>query len=255
MDDMLAALRPPDGPDAPRAVYGSAIAPDGENPVSYQGSPIFTINNTDAGRLPAQRSSYPVLLMHKDGLGQYAEKAVPQLWVRGEPDEVLRLAREAGLPLSRIAVADRIYQDTVFEPVTYTFTYLSALSLLTGLITTVGLLMYLEGRAPAHRRSYVMLRRMGLRQRSHLRALVTELTVPLFAGLLAGLGIAALLVAQLAGQFELNPTILPNTVLAVPLPTVAGIAVAVAVIALCSSAYAHHRVSRAKPGEVLRDAA
>jgi hypothetical protein len=58
--------------------------------VNHQGSPILNLNITDVGRLPAQRSSYPILLMHKDGLGDYARKAVPQIWVRGEPAEVIR---------------------------------------------------------------------------------------------------------------------------------------------------------------------
>ena len=45
---------------------------------------------------------------------------------------------DAGLPLARITVARDLYADTVFEAVTYTFDYLAALSLLTGLITAVG---------------------------------------------------------------------------------------------------------------------
>jgi putative ABC transport system permease protein len=251
---MLGDLRAPAGPDAPVRAFGSSVAPTGVQQVEWRGSPLFTADVSAVGRLPAPRASQPELLVHHDALGKESDRATPQLWVRGDPGEVVRVARAAHLPLARVTVADDIFTDTVFEPVTYTFTYLSALSLLTGLVTTVGLLLYLEGRAPTHRRAYVMLRRMGLARRSHLRALVTEVAVPLVAGLVGGLAIAGGLAAVLLRYFEVNPQVPPDPVLAVPLGTVAAVVVAVAFIAVLGTGYAHRRFSRARPGEVLRDA-
>jgi putative ABC transport system permease protein len=254
MADMLRALHPPQSPDDPVRGFVSGIAPSGAQPVDWRGSPLLTADIDNVGRLPAPRSSYPVLLVHHDALGAGAEHATIQFWVHGDPDEISRAARDAKLPLSRIAIADNIFRDTVFEPVTYTFAYLSALSLFTGLIATVALLLYLEGRAPAHRRSYVLLRRMGLRRRTHFAALVAELSVPLVAGLLGGLAIAAALIMRLAPYFEVDPSLPPDTVLTLPAGTLVVIASAVVLVALLASAYGHQRVSRARPGEVLRDA-
>lgn len=255
MAEMLGDLRPPARQDQAIAAFGSGVAPEGNQVATLLGKPLLTVDVTNVGRLPAKRSSYPQLLIHRDALDSRAVAAAsPQLWVRGDPVEIAHLAREAGLPLVGVAVADTIFRDTVFEPLTYTFSYLSALSLMTGLVTTVGLLMYLEGRAPAHRRAYVMLRRMGLRRRTHLRVLLAELSLPLVAGLVGGLAVAGVIATQLASEFEINGDLPPDTVLVLPIRTVAVIAAAVAVIALVSAGYADQRVSRARPGEVLRDA-
>jgi len=174
--------------------------------------------------------------------------------VRGDPDRIRRAAEAANLPLAYIQVAADRYANTIFEPVTYTFDYLGALSVLTGLIAVVGLLLYLEGRAPAHRRGYVLLRRMGLRPRSHRWALVRELALPLGAGLVGGLAIAAALVAAVRADIEINPGIPPGTVVAAPTGTVAATAGAIAVLTLLAAAYAQRLVARADPAEVLRDA-
>ena len=50
-----------------------------------------------------------------------------------------------------------------------------------GLIGAVGLLLYLESRTTAHRRGYVMLRRMGLTPGVHRRALILEVGAPVAA--------------------------------------------------------------------------
>jgi putative ABC transport system permease protein len=254
LPDLLHDLRAGD----PVHGFGSGVAPIGTHPVEWRGTPLLTADIERVTRLPAQRSSYPVLLVHRDDLAAMAQQIganpVVQLWVRGDSAEVARITRDAGLPLSRMLDADAIFTDTIYEPVTYTFAYLSALALLTGLVTTVGLLLYLESRAPAHRRSYVLLRRMGLRRRSHLWSLAVELGLALFGGLVAGLAIAAGLAAALTGAFDINPGLVPETVLAIPVGTIVTIVATVALVAVASTLYAQLRVTRARPGEVLRDA-
>jgi hypothetical protein len=117
----------------------------------------------------------------------------------------------------------------------------------------VGLLLYLESRAPAHRRGYALLRRMRLRPRAHRTALAVELTTPLIAGLIGGVALAAGIVQVLADEFEINPVMPPGTVVAVPYTVIAVTAATVAVIALLAVGYAQRRVGRATPAEVLRE--
>jgi putative ABC transport system permease protein len=238
---------------------GGAVGADpvraGQQAIVWGGQELARLDVTTVPLLPAQQGGYPVLLVTADAAPRLAERATTQLWVRGDPAEVRRAAVDAGLPLRRIQVADELYANTLFEPLTYTFDYLSALSLLTGLITTVGLLLYLESRAPVHRRGYALLRRMRLRPGAHRTALAVELTAPLLAGLAGGVVLAALIAAQLFPEFEINPALPPGTVVDVPLRAVVGTAVAVAVIALLAVTYAQRRVGRATPAEVLRDVA
>jgi putative ABC transport system permease protein len=236
---------------------GSAVAawpvPGGEQQIAYLGRATAPFTVTAVARLPASQGSYPTMLATRETVGELADRGTPQLWVRGEPAEVRRAVIDAGLPLARITAARELYADTVFEAVTYTFDYLAALSLLTGLITTVGLLLYLESRAPAHRRGFALMRRMRLRGAAHRAALAVELATPLVAGLLGGLALAFGIVTVLASEFEINPNLPPGTVVAVPYAALAVTAAAVTVIALLAIGYAQRRVGRATPGEVLRE--
>jgi putative ABC transport system permease protein len=231
---------------------GSRPLRAGDQEVAYLGRTMpVTVATVDI--LPAGQGGYPVMLLGRDAAGDLLSRGNPQFWMRGDPATIRSAVLAAGLPLARITLARDLYADTVFEAVTYTFDYLAALSLLTGLITTVGLLLYLESRAPAHRRGYALLRRMRLRARSHRLALAVELTSPLLAGLIGGVALAAGIVTALESEFEINPGLPPGTVVAVPYVAVAVTAAAVAVIALLAVVYAQRRVGRATPAEVLRD--
>src|SRR5262249_53326423 len=156
----------------------------------------------------------------------------------GDPAEILPELTAAKLPIVYVNESDRVYTGTVFEPLTYTFEYLTALSVLTGLVTVVGLMLYIEARSPGHRRGYVMARRMGLSVRTHRRALLLELAVPLLSGLVVGTALAIGLAEAFSGGFDVDPLEPPRTLLALPGPTIAGIAAAVVVVALAAAAFA-----------------
>lgn len=227
----------------------------GEQKVTYVGREYPAIRLTAVDALMSSQGSYPTMLVSRETAGELLERGTPQLWIHGDAVQIRKKLAAANLPVSRVVVARDLYGDTVFEAVTYTFDYLAALSLLTALITAVGLLLYLESRAPAHRRGYALLRRMRFRPGSHRAALAVELSAPLGAGLLGGTALAFGIVAVLSDEFEINTTLPPGTVVAVPYPVLAATAAAVAVIALLAIGYAQRRVGRATPAEVLREVA
>jgi len=208
--------------------------------------------------LPGAKGGYPVVLVNRAAVpAELASRisAQPQLWISGDAVAARQAVAASRLRVSRVADARSVYAGTFLEPVTYTFAYLSAVSAFTGVIVVVGLLLHLESRTAVHRRAYVLLRRMGLRGRAHLWALLGELGVPLVAGLVCGLALAAGITTALGREFEVNPGIPPPTVIVVPYPVIAGIAVAVAVVAVVAVGFAHARVRRADAASVLRDAA
>ncbi len=206
--------------------------------------------------LPAEQAGYPVALTTADLAGPDAVRgAVVQLWIRGDPDRIRAVLNGTDLPIARVRVAADYYRGTIWEPLTYTFDYLTALSLLTGVVATVGLLLYLESRAPAHRRAYVLLRRMGLRPGAHLGAVVRELAVPMLTGLVGGLALAGGLVTAVQAEMEVNPDVPPATVLTWPVAPAGAITAAIAVTMLAAALYAQRRISRARASEVLRDTA
>jgi putative ABC transport system permease protein len=189
-----------------------------------------------------------------DALGEDAQYAAVQLWARGDPAQFVAAAQAADLPVKQILRSTDLYADSLWEPLTYTFDYLTALSLLTGVVTVVGLLLYLESQLPSYRRAYVLLRRMGMSAGSHRRSLLVELAVPLAAGLVGGLAVAAGLTVVLASDFEMNPAVPPDTVVAVPYLPLGLITAAVVALVFAATRYAQARVGRANPSEVLREA-
>jgi putative ABC transport system permease protein len=254
MDPIRAESAPVAG--TPLRIVTAAQTPSGAQRATWGGDAVLggDVDVVSTGVLPAQRTGYPLALVPKSSLGNDLPYAVVQLWVRGDPAQIEAAAEAAKLPVKQIVSAADLYANSLWEPLTYTFDYLTALSLLTGVVTLVGLLLYLESQAPLHRRAYVLLRRMGLSAGSHRRALLGELALPLLAGLLGGVAVAAGLTAVLGMDFEMNPGIPPDTVIAVPYLPLGLIAVAVLVVAFGAASYAQARIGRANPSEVLRDA-
>ncbi len=257
LSTLMDPIRTPSGGNTgtPRRIVAAARAPAGTQDARWGGDAIFDgrVDVVPTLVLPAQRTGYPLALVPKDALGADTRYAAVQWWVRGDPTKIKAELRAAKVPVKFIQSATDLYANTLWEPLTYTFDYLTALSLLTGVVTLVGLLLYLESQAPLHRRAYVLLRRMGLSAGSHRRAVLGELALPLLAGLVGGVAVAAGLTAVLGSDFEMNPGVPPDTVIAVPYLPLGLIAAAVAVIAFGAARYAQARIGRANPSEVLRD--
>ena len=208
--------------------------------------------------LPGAQAAYPLVLVHRDVLeNQLSERGLrvltPQVWIAGDPQATLAQIGEMPLPAARVVTIDDHRAGAVYEPVTYTFQYLIALSVFTGLIGAVGLLLYLESRTTAHRRGYVMLRRMGLTPGVHRRALILEICAPVLAGLAAGAAAAVAIAYTLRSGFDLNHRRFPDALVELP-GTMAIIVVTTALgIAIAASLLAHARIARANPAEVLRE--
>jgi putative ABC transport system permease protein len=259
---LLAPLTTDDG--GPVTLIGAAPLPPGDQPATLAGVQIMggRVHIVPTATLPAQRGGYPVALVPENALSRGASQTERQLWVRGErqlwvrgdPAQIRATAAAAGLPVTRVESATDRYVNTVWEPLTYTFDYLMALCLLTGVVTVVVLLLYLESQAPARRRAYVLLRRMGLSARQHRRAVLAELAIPLTGGLLAGLAVTAGLTIALGPEFEMNPDTPPNIIVAVPYLPIGLTIAAVITVATGATLYAHRRIAGANPSEVLRDA-
>ncbi|HEY7222040.1 MAG TPA: FtsX-like permease family protein [Micromonosporaceae bacterium] len=254
MHDLLAPLRAGSQSQIP-TIVASGKVPAGVQKANWGSRDVLggTVRVVNTPALPAQYGGYPVALVPLSGTTDLASYGQAQLWVRGERSEVLAAAAAANLPVTRVLAAADLYANTLWEPLTYTFDYLTALSLLTGVVTLVGLLLYLESQAPQRRRAFVLLRRMGMSPGSHRRALLGELALPLLGGLVGGIAVAAGLTAALQSTFDINPDTLPDTVIAVPYNVLGAICTMTVVVGLAAVIYAQSRIGRANPSEVLRD--
>ncbi|MEV0134871.1 FtsX-like permease family protein [Dactylosporangium sp. NPDC050688] len=242
------------------AVASAPIA-GGAATMAFGADPPIAVSITSVATLPAQRGGYPVIIIDRDalaGLGVAAARSIiaqasPQLWVRGDPARTRALIDGSNLKISFLAVADDRYVNTFYQPVTYTFAYLAALSLLTGIVAMVGFLLYLESRLPVLRRGFVMLRMMGLSSTTQGWLLLGELTAPLVTGCVIGLGLAVAAVLVMRDQLNVDPGALPGTVLSIPWPVMAGLLAVIGVFAAVVALVTHWRLTRSRVGEVLRD--
>jgi putative ABC transport system permease protein len=255
LHDPLAPLRSYDATTGVPAVASHPVRA-GRQQADWIGAPLLApLDVSPAAVLPGEHGGYPVVLIPRGAVvGPDAQYARAQIWVRGDPAVIQREAVAAKLPLANVDVAASHYVDSRFEPLTYTFDYLIALCLLIEVVAVVGLLLYLESRTPALRRSYVLLRRMGLRTGSHRVALLWELGLPLLGGVAAGTVLIAGPIAQLYPDFDLVPAVPPDTVLVLPVRVAVLTAGAIAVVTAAAAGYAQARVGRADPADVLRDA-
>jgi putative ABC transport system permease protein len=248
--DAMGLLRP--GP-VPAVVASSTVA-TGDATLNLLGE-LVPVEVVSARLLPGEQAGYPLVLMHRDAVPAAARDGGRQLWVRGNPVDVQDTMVAAKVPLARLVTADDLQVGALHEPVTFTFQYLIALSVFTGLIAVVGLLLYLESRTATHRRAYVLLRRLGLRAGAHRRALLVELGGPVLLGLVVGLGLAAGLASGLAAYFDIESSQPPGAILVLPYPLAGVVAATALVVATGAALLAHRRISRANPAEVLRDVA
>jgi putative ABC transport system permease protein len=253
LSSILAPLSEPHLPGTPFPAVTSGNVPSGVQAPTWGFATTTKYDLATYETLPAEQGGYKSLIVTKESLGSEASQAQPQLWIRGDPATIRAKLTRLNLPVVSLSSVDDVYSGTVFQPLTYTFQYLTALSILTGVVTIVGLLLYVEARAPGHRRGYVIARRMGLRARTHRSALLVELAVPLIAGLGLGLGLATSLTYGFSAGFDVDPTLPPHTLIAWPAVVIIGISVAVVVVSVLASSFAQLRVGRANPSEVLRD--
>lgn len=216
------------------------------------GAPV-QVDVQSIATLPAQHSSFHTALVNRDLIAK-APAALYQLWIRGDVTTILNAVPATGLRTRYVQTADDATVNSVYEPLTFTFEYLTALSLLCGVIALVGLLLYLESRSPGHRRAFVMLRRMGMRTGGHWRAVLWELGTPLVIGLVTGLGASSITAYVLRHNFDVDPSLPPGGLLTLPVAAMIGITVAVVVVTFAASGYAQLRIVRTNPSEILRDA-
>ncbi|WAX56242.1 hypothetical protein M6B22_17115 [Jatrophihabitans cynanchi] len=148
--------------------------------------------------------------------------------------------------------SDVVVGTTGLLPVTWIFGYLRALAILIGAVAIAGLVFSLAARTRRRTVSYVLSRRMGLRQVTHVWSLLVELTIAVGLGWLAGSGAGAGAYAFIYKGLDLYPALPPPTAFVLPVPTLlATAAVTVAVIVIGS--YATHLLAeRANPAEILR---
>ncbi len=266
LDDggLAQVLRPLRAAPAGGVVAAVASAPIGSGTVTVDpalGSKV-KLAITGVPALPAGEGEFPVVIVDRAALDavttgpdSLTSLGASQLWIRGDPVAIRAAINAAGLQISGFQVAADRYVDTFYQPVTFAFGYLGALSIFTQVVTMVGFLLYLESRLPVLRRGFVMLRSLGMRGGRQGLLLLAELLTPFAVGTVIGLGLAATSIALFKARLNIDPQEQPGTVLSVPYLTIAAILGGVVLFTCAVAIVTHRRLARSRAGEVLREVA
>src|SRR5829696_2603914 len=257
LDKLVAGLAPhPPGAPVPVVVVGRAL-PDRFDFDLFLGtagrSVRFPARVTERARaFPGMRAN-PLVVVDRRALAGLDPASETLLWARGEREQVLAALDRADVRVVGVVTDARDVLDvTSFLATSWTFGFLQALGILTGLICAGGLLLYLETRQRARRAAYALSRRMGLSRAAHLGSLLAEVGGTLLGGFAIG-AILSFLAARLVYlRLDALPSVPPVPLLRTPVPALAGTAAAVLAVTWLAAWMAQRSADRTNLAEVLR---
>jgi putative ABC transport system permease protein len=216
--------------------------------------PIHVIARSEV--FPGLRSgAYPMIVINRAILQNVDPNADRgnQAWTT--PGQVAALstalARDGYEVLSRVDT-NVLVNSTGLLPVTWIVGYLRALAILIGAVAATGLVFGLGARTRQRTVAYVLSRRMGMTQPTHIRSLLIELGLIVGLGWIVGVAAGAAGFGLILNALDVYPALPPGADFAFPtsivLGTAAGATLAVAVAAIAT----HQAAQRANPADVLR---
>lgn len=182
----------------------------------------------------------------------YADRA-EEIWTTAaEYDAAKATLERADIQTYLLRSPTGFLSSTDLISVTWTFQYLGALAVLTGVVAICGLLLYLAARQRSRTVSSTLTARMGFDDRGLLVSLLLEVGVLVGLGWLLGTAGGLLTALPSIGPFEVNPDFPPAPVLALPW-FLLGTSVAVAaVVALVASIATARTARKSNPAWVMR---
>jgi putative ABC transport system permease protein len=258
LPDLLGRLKPGDGTSIPVLLSGGShsdrdrlLAVPGLN----RGTDTLTVHVVGSPtHLPGESHGRPVLLIDLKTLAAHTDAVFHQLWVSGDTESASKALAASDATVVFVQRATEVLDSSSYLPVTYAFSLLRALALLTGAIGAGGLLLYLETRTRARRVAYALARRMGLSRAGHLRSLMLEVGGLLVVGLVMGAALAVAATIAAYKRLDLDPYVPPGPLLVVPALPILMVVLGTLLLGGLASLAAQRSADRASPAEVLRDA-
>lgn len=178
--------------------------------------------------------------------------AVNELWIKGDEEAIFAALNDAGLVVNNSRSAASIEEAPSLRSLTWTFGFLQALGLLSGLIAVVGLVLYLQSRQQAREVSYALARRMGLTRPSHRLAVGAELLAMLASSAVIG-GVTAVVAARsVASGIDPLPGLPPGTLFRLPTTILWAAPLLLLLVALVGAWRVQRRADRMNVAEVMR---
>jgi putative ABC transport system permease protein len=204
------------------------------------------------------RADRPLLVVSAERLSQWAVTlrvrltAGHEVWTREDPAAVVAVLREAGTVPEATRTAATVMRTPTFLAVSWTFAMLQTLGALAGLVTLVGLVLYVQARQRGRLVAYALARRMGLSRGAHLGSVALELAAMLLFSFALGVALALATSSLVYRRLDPMPELPPGLHLVLPGAVLGLTLLGVAVAALTGALLVQRGADRANVAEVMR---
>lgn len=258
LDELLARVRDSSGKRLAVIAAGTTIEGDSTLDIAGEQVPVTIVGSASA--FPGMSSGTPLVvtdarqLQRKLGADQGANVALstPQLWVKGDSEEILRFLRRNGLGYGEVHTANQVKDLTELKAISWTYGLLQAFGLMAGVLALVAMLAYLVARQRERKASYGLARRMGLSRKTHRFAVMLELVSMLLTSAVIGAVLAVAAARLIVGQIDPLPELLPGPLLDLPVPLLWGLVPVLALASVLGAWQVQRSADRADMAEVMR---
>ena len=257
--ELVDALGRPSGGSLPIVLAaGEGIAPDSIT-LDTKTVPVDVVARSIA--FPGMTSLRPLVVVDADRLEEAFEgQASPlgiasanhELWVRGNPEAVVRALPELGYTPGLVIEAEAVKDIPYISAVIDTFIVMNGLGLLAALLVFAAMLMYLQARQRAEIVSYGLSLRMGMRSAGHLLAIATEVAAMLAVAFVTGAAVAIVAASLIVPLLDPLEAIPPSPLTVVPVPLIVATAPLLLLVAFFGGWLTERRARAADLGQVMR---
>jgi len=226
-----------------------------ETTLTFPGSGIQPIPIKVAAKVlafPGMRAGSPLIVMDRDVLLSLSDIGLEVLWAKAPRPEVVSAMRRDGLVVVRSVTTGEVKETPQFLSLSWTFGFLQALGILTGLVALGGAVMYLEARQRSREVSYALSRRMGLGRGAHRRSIGLELGSILVVSLVIGGALSWIAARLVYKKLDPIPSIPPAPLFRLPLVLLAASFAVVVLASWVGARWVQRAADRAKVAEVMR---
>lgn len=259
LDELLTALDRESGNALPVVFTGDARGND--NQVQLFSSDINFDVVASAEAWPGMSINQPTIVASRRNVERVLDltegslsgtNLTRQIWAKGEPETILDTLERRDIPVSVVLTAEEARTTPALLAASWTFAFLQAIGIGSGLVVLSGLLLYMQARQRAGVISFALARRMGMAALTYRISVMLELAVMLLTALLIGITLSLIAVVLIYRSFDILPQLPPEPLLRLPLLLIGGTALALLLIAVAGSLRMQRLAQRANVAEVLR---
>ena len=222
LDELVGELR---GGSDPLPVIAVALDRLEKDALMTGGAEIPLAVTEHLDTFPGMLANRPLLIVDRSLLearstGDYQLSGRLELWAEGSPDVILETLNDERISLDGATTVDAVRRSASLLPLRWTFGLLQALGVAAGVITLVGILLYLQARQRARVIANAVMRRMGLAPSSGRAAVALELVGMLLIAFVIGAALAVLAAYLVYPYLDPLAGVPPGPLLKLPLGSI-----------------------------------